>query len=567
MNSTENQKTILFISELPDNILDTELYDFFSAYKPDIYTIQIDRNQKMYDLFNTRKPKATIYFRNHSKAKEAREQLNMKRVKGKALNIMWHERDNSIRYNNEANLFVKGISRDANPRDIYELFAKYGEIISCKICEDEDGNLLGYGYINYYNLDSAEKAILNLNKTKFKDCELEVQHFKKMNERFKTPSENKSIYIKNIPNSIQNIDELKKIFSKYGKITWGELFKDSSTRNYAILDFETVEGANKAKEEMNDKKINESDESGLYVDFLQKKSERKRMLTTKIGDINNKLNQEFKNCNLYVKNLPYELTEEKMKEIFSKCGEIKSVKISQFILVTKVKDKFENFKTSHGYGFVCYTSEEGAKNAIKEFNQKYLPGFENPKKPPIIISPFMPKHERKQFLNQQSAQNIITSPMMPNPFMYPPMYRPIQNRPRMYRRPQHPINNKIQPQQNPIQNNNIQNKNQMNNVNQNNNVVNHNVSVGNKEDEPNYEYLLSLDNIELQKDYLGEYLFKKIEQHPIAHNKNLTVDVISRITGMILGIDDIKEIYEITVNNDSITARINEALSLLENQI
>ena len=566
MNSTENQKTILFISELPDNILDTELYDFFSAYKPDIYTIQIDRNQKMYDLFNTRKPKATIYFRNHSKAKEAREQLNMKRVKGKALNIMWHERDNSIRYNNEANLFVKGISRDANPRDIYELFAKYGEIISCKICEDEDGNLLGYGYINYYNLDSAEKAILNLNKTKFKDYELEVQHFKKMNERFKTPSENKSIYIKNIPNSIQNIDELKKIFSKYGKITWGELFKDSSTRNYAILDFETVEGANKAKEEMNDKKINESDESGLYVDFLQKKSERKRMLTTKIGDINNKLNQEFKNCNLYVKNLPYELTEEKMKEIFSKCGEIKSVKISQFILVTKVKDKFENFKTSHGYGFVCYTSEEGAKNAIKEFNQKYLPGFENPKKPPIIISPFMPKHERKQFLNQQSAQNIITSPMMPNPFMYPPMYRPIQNRPRMYRRPQHPINNKIQPQQNPIQNNNIQNKNQMNNVNQNNNVVNHNVSVGNKEDEPNYEYLLSLDNIELQKDYLGEYLFKKIEQHPIAHNKNLTVDVISRITGMILGIDDIKEIYDITVNNESITARINEALTLLENQ-
>ena len=566
MNSTENQKTILFISELPDNILDTELYDFFSAYKPDIYTIQIDRNQKMYDLFNTRKPKATIYFRNHSKAKEAREQLNMKRVKGKALNIMWHERDNSIRYNNEANLFVKGISRDANPRDIYELFAKYGEIISCKICEDEDGNLLGYGYINYYNLDSAEKAILNLNKTKFKDCELEVQHFKKMNERFKTPSENKSIYIKNIPNSIQNIDELKKIFSKYGKITWGELFKDSSTRNYAILDFETVEGANKAKEEMNDKKINESDESGLYVDFLQKKSERKRMLTTKIGDINNKLNQEFKNCNLYVKNLPYELTEEKMKEIFSKCGEIKSVKISQFILVTKVKDKFENFKTSHGYGFVCYTSEEGAKNAIKEFNQKYLPGFENPKKPPIIISPFMPKHERKQFLNQQSAQNIITSPMIPNPFMYPPMYRPIQNRPRMYRRPQHPINNKIQPQQNPIQNNNIQNKNQMNNVNQNNNVVNHNVSVGNKEDEPNYEYLLSLDNIELQKDYLGEYLFKKIEQHPIAHNKNLTVDVISRITGMILGIDDIKEIYDITVNNESITARINEALTLLENQ-
>ena len=75
-----------------------------------------------------------------------------------------------------------------------------------------------------------------------------------------------------------------------------------------------------------------------------------------------------------------------------------------------------------------------------------------------------------------------------------------------------------------------------------------------------------MENIEAQKDYLGEYLFKKIEQHPIAHDKSLTVETISRITGMILGIGDIKEIYDITVNNEAITARINEALSLLDSQ-
>ena len=62
------------------------------------------------------------------------------------------------------------------------------------------------------------------------------------------------------------------------------------------------------------------------------------MLTTKIGDINNKLNQEFKNCNLYVKNLPYDLTEDKFKEIFSKCGEVKSVKIDKYLLQTSIYD-------------------------------------------------------------------------------------------------------------------------------------------------------------------------------------------------------------------------------------
>ena len=73
---------------------------------------------------------------------------------------MWHEKDNSVRYNNTANIFIKGIG-ETKPREVYEAFSKFGEIISTKICEDEEGNLLGYGYINYYSLESAEKAIKN----------------------------------------------------------------------------------------------------------------------------------------------------------------------------------------------------------------------------------------------------------------------------------------------------------------------------------------------------------------------------------------------------------------------
>ena len=556
MNSNESQgKHVLFISELPDKILESDLQDFFGEYKNDIHMMQIDRNQKMYDLFNIRKPKATIIFKTHEKAEEARNKLNMRRLKGKALNIMWHERDNSIRYNNKANIFVKGISLNANPRDIYELFAKYGEIISTKICENEDGDLLGYGYINYYNLDSAENAIANLNKTKFMDSELEVEHFQKKNERLQVPQENSSIYIKNIPNSYSKIEDLKNLFSKYGKIVFGKLFQDNNDRPYAIIVFSEAESANKAKEEMNDKKLDEKDETKLYVDLLQKKSERKRMLTTKIGDINNKLNQEFKNCNLYVKNLPYDLTEEKLKEIFSKCGEVKSVKIDKYILQTKINNEFVEKETSKGFGYVCYTSEESAKKAKEEFDGKTLPGYENSKRP-IMISNFMPKNERKQFLNkiqndQRQNYPFNMPPPGPYPYMYPPMFpRPAPNRSYKgnYRKPVQPMPQQVQP-----------NINQMP-QNQNQNISN------NKEDEPNYNYLMKLPNIEAQKDYLGEYLFKKIEQHPIASNKSLTVEVISRITGMILGIGDIKEIYEITINNDSITARINEALSLLETQ-
>ena len=467
---------------------------------------------------------------------------------------MWHERDNSIRYNNKANIFVKGFSPKAEPRQIYELFAKFGEIISCKICENDDGDLLGYGYINYYNLESAEEAIKNLNNTKFMGDVLEVTHFKKKNERLQSTMENCSIYIKNIPEAYLELEELKKLFSKFGTITFSQLYKDKD-RYFAILAFSDSESAKKAKEEMNNKKLSEKDELPLYVDMLQKKSERKRMLITKIVDNNNKLNQETKNCNLYVKNLPLTLKEDKMKEIFSKIGGVKSVKIDKYILQTKRGDQDLDILTSSGFGYVCYNNEEDAKKAIEEFNNKKLPGFESSPRP-VLISLFQPKNERKQYISKMLAQQNMT-PMPMSPYPYPlmfPMPRPMMNR-NNYKNIYHKPQQRAQPPMNvnrpPV---NQETTNRQDSLDSNSN---------NKDDEPNYEHMKSLANEELQKDYLGEFLFKKIEQHPLAQSKNLDVDTISRITGMILGIGNLDEIYDITTKNEYIEGRIKEALELL----
>ena len=46
-------------------------------------------------------------------------------------------------------------------------------------------------------------------------------------------------------------------------------------------------------------------------------------------------------------------------------------------------------------------------------------------------------------------------------------------------------------------------------------------------------------------------------------SKEFTIDVIGKITGMILGIDDLGEILDICKNNENLTGRITEALSLL----
>ena len=57
MATQENQKTILFISELPENIRDTELKSFFSEFAQDIYMFQLDHNQKLHDRFIKKRKK------------------------------------------------------------------------------------------------------------------------------------------------------------------------------------------------------------------------------------------------------------------------------------------------------------------------------------------------------------------------------------------------------------------------------------------------------------------------------------------------------------------------------
>ncbi len=588
MTSIDNQdRNILFISQLPDRTSEEDLETFFFKYKPHIYMIKVDSNLKNYDVFNSRKAKATIVFKTHEKAEEARNELNMTRFKGKIMNLMWLERDNTIRYNNKANLFVKGIPHWAEPRDIYELFAKYGEIISSKILEGEQGYLLGYGYINYYNVESAEEAIKNLNGYKIMDSELEVMPFQKKNERLQAPMENSSIYIKNIPQQYLKKAELNKLFSKYGTITFTKLFENKG-KYFAIMGFTTAESANKAKEEMNNKKLNEKDELSLYVDLLQKKSERKRMLLAKIIEENSKLDPGVKNSNLYIKNLPLNLTDEKMKEIFSTIGEVKSAKISRYLVHKKQNNEDKDVYFSNGFGYVCFKNEKDAKTAMETFHEKKLPGYEEAPRP-VLISIFMPKYERGIYLTRLNSYPgflPVTMEALSLPY-FRQKYRPrtniyYTNNNNNYRKPLYSQeyslfypkqnSNKILDPNNQVKNetvitfNTLGKENEINIINESNNESkNESKNENNGENNDiNYIHLKSLGSEEEQKDYLGEHLFKKIEQHPLAQSKNFDVETISRITGMILGIGDIEEIFIITTNNDSLTARIQEAIELLK---
>ena len=63
---------------------------------------------------------------------------------------------------------------------------------------------------------------------------------------------------------------------------------------------------------------------------------------------------------VYVGNLPYTVDSEKLKELFSKFGEIEEA--------TVISDKFSG--RSKGFGFVTFKDATSAKKAISEMNEQ-----------------------------------------------------------------------------------------------------------------------------------------------------------------------------------------------------
>ncbi len=69
---------------------------------------------------------------------------------------------------------------------------------------------------------------------------------------------------------------------------------------------------------------------------------------------------------LYIGNLNWDITTERLKEIFSEVGTVEDAIV--------IVDKFSG--RSKGFGFVTFSTEEEAQAALEEFNGKEVEGRE-----------------------------------------------------------------------------------------------------------------------------------------------------------------------------------------------
>ncbi len=405
------EKNILYISDLPYNTNETDIKLFFKRYGDTVSFIAL--NQKYHHENDTKSINAKVIFKDYATANQARIEMNLRKLKGHAIRLMWEERDNSIRYNSKTNLFVKGIPFNVQPREVYEYFMKYGDISSAKLKDDSEGNHFGYGYVTYYKPESAENAIKNSNgKVIWGSSPLQVDYFKKKNERLSTSGpEVFKLYITNFPGDFteNNIIELTK---EFGAILSCSIKTEKIGRRYALVCYESETAANRAKANLEGKNIFGYN---LFCKMVTDKSypEEMQLNRNKNNNYNKRffqrngpgyLNSNNNMCNLYIKEIPFTIKEKEFNEIFSKYGRIVSSKLETYNLITNIGGQTVSTPTSKGYGYVCYEDQEVAKKVRDELNGKYLPGYEYWKNP-LTIEYFLSKSQKE--MNNMNFNNNI----------------------------------------------------------------------------------------------------------------------------------------------------------------
>lgn len=402
----------LYVGELDSSVTEAMLFELFSSIGQ-VASIRVCR-----DAVSRRSlGYAYVNYNNAGDGERALEELNYTLIKGRPCRIMWSQRDPALRKTGQGNIFIKNLDAIIDNKSLHDTFAAFGNILSCKVAQDEFGNSKGYGFVHYETGESATNAIKHVNGMLLNEKKVFVGHHIPRKDRDSKFDEMKAnftnIYVKNIPLEVTD-EEFRNLFEKFGDVTSASIARDADTgksRGFGFVNYIKHDHASTAVDELNEK-----DFKGqvLYVGRAQKKHEREEELRKQHEAARVEKASKYQGVNLYVKNIDDDIDDDELREIFASAGNITSAKImrdsgpdgSDSLDDEKEKSgkkssehggsdeenekkdgnketaiKRENLKfakktqgKSKGFGFVCFSNPEEATKAVETFNQKMVKG-------------------------------------------------------------------------------------------------------------------------------------------------------------------------------------------------
>ena len=257
-------------------------------------------------------------------------------------------------------IIVKNLPKKITEEEIKNHFSQKGVVTDVKIMLKEDGRSRNFCFVGFKSEQSAKDAIKYFNQTYLKTTKISVEKAKTQGDP-SLKKKGKKVINKNKDND-ENNEEIETKESKIKQIL--ELSK--KTKNADKFD-EALKKQNIDNNNNND--IQNTEEKMKDVNNKEKEDQEQKENTdnskkeeNKIDSLINKKNLDPKR--LYLRNIPFEITEDDIREKFEKFGTINEIHIPI------------NYKTnqSFGYAYISYETVESSIMAINKMDGEYFMG-------------------------------------------------------------------------------------------------------------------------------------------------------------------------------------------------
>jgi polyadenylate-binding protein len=307
----------------------------------------------MHDLYSQQsRGFAFVTYMNSKDATEAKNKLNGLKIDGIPLAVNFKRMPSEFK--NEANIYVKNLSKQTTSNDLEQLFSQFGKVISCIVKYNDKGESLGYGYVQLDDEQSSLKAIEKLDGQTFHNSQLSLQKFVSAKNRML--HEKTNLYVRNFPSAWDKAkveEEFIREFGVFGNIASSGVYEHKlhdRTVFFACVAFENETQAQNAILALNNKFLTEEHkkESPLYVVHALPKQFKNSLLSYANTPM----------TNLLVKSLKPDVTQEQLLEIFSTYGKVQSI-------VVKSSQMFQKeVPVQLSYAMINYETAEQAQDAL-----------------------------------------------------------------------------------------------------------------------------------------------------------------------------------------------------------
>ena len=336
---------------------------------------------------------AFVEFKTRKMAERAIKELNYTKLENVPIRLSFADPETSkIRKSDAGKLLIKGFPPGIEVSHLHDLFANFGEIITCNIpryYNQNDGTYHSrcYGIVQFRNPKDAEQACSDLNGALINGVKVTIEPF----QRVPTEETFTKVYIKGLPDSIRTKEDLEAFVSPFGEIQSVSLplDEDQNPKGYGFCNMMKHKDAVSMVKLLNGKEI-----KGKKLECTRCLSEHELIKKRK----SERKSQRESHRYLYVRGFGNSATKEELLQIFKKFGKIESFKI-----------KRNKEGQSRGFGFILFENQEDAENFIRKscgltFKEKQ-----------IYVAVSMPKYERISRQNQNKkvvSKNQHQAPKM-----------------------------------------------------------------------------------------------------------------------------------------------------------